>query len=98
MTSGDRTSAARLLGVPVGASADDIDAAFRRLARQHHPDLGGDEARFEQLVEARELLRHPSQPADRLVVSTRRDRLVAPVRRWQRQVLVKLGRRQLRVR
>lgn len=32
-----------MLGVEPGASADDIKAAWRRLARRHHPDLTGDD-------------------------------------------------------
>src|SRR5438477_10170731 len=29
----------QLLGVPPGASAEDIQAAYRRLAKEYHPDL-----------------------------------------------------------
>ncbi len=32
-----------VLGIEPGASPDDIKAAWRRLARRHHPDLTGDE-------------------------------------------------------
>ena len=32
-----------VLGVPATASADTIKAAWRRLAREHHPDLTGDD-------------------------------------------------------
>ena len=32
-----------MLGVEPGASPDDIKAAWRALARQHHPDLIGDD-------------------------------------------------------
>lgn len=32
-----------MLGVEPGASADDVKAAWRRLARRHHPDLTGDD-------------------------------------------------------
>ena len=32
-----------MLGVEPGASPDDIKAAWRALARQHHPDLTGDD-------------------------------------------------------
>src|SRR5437867_10083213 len=49
-----------VLGVPRTASQKDIGAAFRKLARKHHPDLNaGDkqaEARFKELSEAHEVL------------------------------------------
>ena len=49
-----------VLGVPRGASQKDIGAAFRKLARKHHPDLNaGDkqaETRFKELSEAHEVL------------------------------------------
>lgn len=48
-----------VLGVPRDASADDIRRAFRRLARQYHPDISkedGAEARFKEVNEAYEVL------------------------------------------
>jgi DnaJ-class molecular chaperone len=49
-----------VLGVPRAASQKDISAAFRKLARKHHPDLNaGDkeaEKRFKELSEAHEVL------------------------------------------
>ena len=49
-----------VLGVPRTASQKDISAAFRKLARKHHPDLNaGDkeaEKRFKELSEAHEVL------------------------------------------
>lgn len=46
----------KILGVPRTATADEIKKAFRKLARQHHPDAGGDEAKFKEINEAYEVL------------------------------------------
>ena len=45
------------LGVPKNASADEIKKAYRKLAREHHPDAsGGDEARFKEIQGAYDAL------------------------------------------
>ena len=64
------TRALRLLGLAPGASDNQIESAFRKAARRHHPDVGGDPAKFRELVDARNLLstRHwepDVQPAKR---------------------------------
>jgi DnaJ-domain-containing protein 1 len=46
------------LGVGLGASQKEISAAYRRLARVHHPDVAGDEERMKWITAAyRELRR-----------------------------------------
>ncbi|HEX5913549.1 MAG TPA: J domain-containing protein, partial [Rubrobacter sp.] len=52
-----------LLGVPRGATDDDIRKAYRRLARKHHPDANPDdphaEERFKEIQQAHEILSNP---------------------------------------
>ncbi len=52
-----------ILGVKKDASADDIKKAFRRLARKHHPDAGGDEEKFKEINEAYEILSNEEKRA-----------------------------------
>ncbi len=41
-----------VLGIAPGASEQEVRAAFRRFARYHHPDRGGDARSFRAGVEA----------------------------------------------
>jgi curved DNA-binding protein len=54
-----------VLGVPRQASAADIKKAFRKLARQYHPDIAKDkktaEAKFKEINEAHEVLSDPEK-------------------------------------
>jgi DnaJ-class molecular chaperone len=54
------------LGVPKTASQKEISAAFRRLARQHHPDVNKDPKagdRFKKINEAHQVLGDPAKRA-----------------------------------
>jgi DnaJ-class molecular chaperone len=49
------------LGVPQGASNEEIKKAYRRLAGQHHPDKGGDTGKFQEIQSAYETLTDPQK-------------------------------------
>lgn len=53
----------KILGVNKNASPDEIKKAFRKLAAQHHPDKGGDEAKFKEVNEAYQTLQDPKKRA-----------------------------------
>ena len=54
-----------VLGIPPEASADDVKKAYRKLARQHHPDANAGDAnaerRFKEVGEAYSVLSDPEQ-------------------------------------
>ena len=54
-----------VLGVPRNASAEAIKKAFRKLAREHHPDVAKNkksaEEKFKELNEANEVLSDPEK-------------------------------------
>jgi curved DNA-binding protein len=51
------------LGVPKGASEEEIKKAYRRLASAHHPDKGGDTGKFQEIQSAYETLSDPQKRA-----------------------------------
>ena len=53
-----------LLGVKKTATPEEIKKAFRRLARKHHPDAGGDEEKFKEINEAYETLSDTEKRAE----------------------------------
>ena len=58
----DRRDFYQILGVPRTATQDEIQQAYRKLARQHHPDVNKDpgaEDRFKEISEAYDVLSDP---------------------------------------
>ena len=56
----------KVLGVERSATADQVKAAYRRLARKYHPDVSKEkdaEARFKEMQEAYEVLKDPQKRA-----------------------------------
>ena len=53
-----------ILGVAREATDDEIKKAYRRRARELHPDAGGDEEQFKELTTAYEVLKNPSARAN----------------------------------
>lgn len=52
------------LGVSENASPDEIKRAYRSLANKHHPDKGGDQARFKDISVAYDNLSDPQKRAE----------------------------------
>jgi curved DNA-binding protein len=54
----------QMLGVSANASPDEIKKAYRSLANKHHPDKGGDQAKFKDISVAYENLIDPQKKAE----------------------------------
>jgi len=50
-----------ILGVAKNATPDEIKKAYRKLASQHHPDKGGDKAKFQEIQSAYDVLSDPEK-------------------------------------
>jgi len=53
-----------ILGVNEKASSSEITKAFKNLAKTHHPDRGGDEAKFKEINEAHDTLKNSQKRHD----------------------------------
>lgn len=51
-----RQQALAVLGLPANATLPQIKKRYRKLAKQYHPDLGGDPRQMQRLVAAYEFL------------------------------------------
>lgn len=51
----------QILGLQKGATDAEIKKAYRNLAMKHHPDRGGDEAKFKEISVAYEFLTNPEK-------------------------------------
>jgi len=51
------------LGIPRTASPEEIKKAYRKLAMEHHPDRGGDNAKFQEISVAYNTLSDPDKKA-----------------------------------
>lgn len=52
----ERQQALSVLGLPPNASRQQIKRRYRTLAKQHHPDRGGDPREMQRIIAAYELL------------------------------------------
>jgi len=53
-----------VLGVSRNASQEEVKKAYKKLAMKHHPDRGGDEAKFKEINEAYERITNPQANQD----------------------------------
>jgi hypothetical protein len=94
---GQRRDALRLLGLQDPADRSEVISAYRRLARQHHPDLGGDADAFRSLTVARDLLLSDARSEPGVSDGSAAGRSVTvrqrPSRRFVRGLRRRLGRK-----
>src|SRR5882672_99084 len=80
----------KILGVPRTATSDDIKKAYRKLARQYHPDKNkakGAEEKFKEANEANEVLSDPKkrQAYDSLGANWKAGSRFTPPPGWESQ-------------
>jgi len=64
----------KILGINKNASKEEIKSAYRKLAKDHHPDAnGGDDSKFKQINEAYKILTDPAAKAQHEENMFRRD-------------------------
>ena len=56
-TEGELNALAALGGLRANATKDEITAAYKKLAKEHHPDKGGDDEMFKQIHTAYAVLK-----------------------------------------
>ena len=54
----------KTLGVTTNSTPDEIKKAYRKLASQHHPDKGGDTAKFQEIQTAYDVLSDPAKRSE----------------------------------
>ena len=68
----------QILGVPKGASQEEIKKGFRTLAHKYHPDKkGGDEKKFKEANEAYQVLSDPAKGSSTISMGKRLIRALA---------------------
>lgn len=50
-----------VLGVDKNSSPEEIKKAYRKLSKEHHPDVGGDENKFKDIASAYDILSNPDK-------------------------------------
>lgn len=87
-----KSSPHAVLGLVPGASRDEVDAAYRRLIKQHHPDLPGGDAEAAQAIIAayRSLARGEVAASVPVVVEAPAAAFTAR-RRWKRLTAAVIG-------
>jgi hypothetical protein len=53
----------QVLGVPINASLETVQEAYRILVKKHHPDKGGDPEMFRRVMKAMEVFEHSLKQA-----------------------------------